>query len=359
MSDRQALWQLLREVNLVDGEVPVSETAHSPWYIRTMQGMAGWIGAWFLLGFVGAGLAFVFKSEGMAFVVGLICCTAAYWMFRTLSRNGFATQFALAMSLAGQLMVAFGLTKFVHHADESPVLFWSFALFEIGLAVVMPNFIHRVLSAYAAVVSLSIALLLQSVGPVFPGILAAMLALIWLNEFRWAALASPVRAIGYGLTLGLIQVDGQLLLGPLSGIWFRHLVEKSWVNPLFGSCLAGAVLVWAVFRLLARYNVSPASRTGTTALAVAFIVAVLAIKAPGISAALLVLLLGFANANRTLLGLGVVALLGYLSYFYYQLDVTLLVKSAVLVGTGCVLIVARFAINPLFPTIDKVEKKHA
>ncbi|MES2356371.1 MAG: DUF4401 domain-containing protein [Pseudomonadota bacterium] len=359
MNDRQTLWQLLHEANLVEGEIPVSETMHSPWYIRAMQGMAGWIGAWFLLGFVGAGLAFVFKSEGMAFVVGLICCAASYWMFRNMSRHGFATQFALAMSLAGQFMVGFGLSALVRHSAESPVFFWLFALFEIALAVVLPNFIHRVLTAYAAVISLSIALLFQNVGHAFPGILTATLALLWLNEFRWAAQGTLVRAIGYGMTLGLIQVDGQLLLGPLSGAWFGRVVEGSWVSPLLGPCLAGAALVWAVFRLLARYNIAPASRTGTAALAITSIVAIAAIKAPGISASLLIILLGFANANRTLLGLGIIALLGYLSYFYYQLDVTLLVKSGALIGIGCMLIAAWYAINTLFSTADNVEKNHA
>jgi len=48
----------------------------------------------------------------------------------------------------------------------------------------------------------------------------------------------------------------------------------------------------------------------------------------------IILLIGFSRGNRTLFGLGVVALLGYLSYFYYALQATLLVKSMMLAGSG-------------------------
>ena len=44
--------------------------ARAPWYVRVMLGIAGWIGAMFLLGFVGAGFAFVMRSSGAMFVVG-------------------------------------------------------------------------------------------------------------------------------------------------------------------------------------------------------------------------------------------------------------------------------------------------
>ncbi|MFW7340631.1 GDYXXLXY domain-containing protein [Pollutimonas sp. H1-120] len=56
--------------------------------------------------------------------------------------------------------------------------------------------------------------------------------------------------------------------------------------------------------------------------------------APGVSMALLWLILGYALTQRALLVFGVLALLAYLGRFYYQLDSTLLHKSLVLGLTG-------------------------
>ena len=102
-----ALWQKLAEAGIVEGDAPPPADGASPWYVRTMLGIAGWIGALFLLGFVGAAMAVVFDSAGAALVVGALCCTGASFIFR--SRNDVALQFGLAISLAGQVMMIFGL----------------------------------------------------------------------------------------------------------------------------------------------------------------------------------------------------------------------------------------------------------
>ena len=57
---RDALWAQLRDGGLVEGDLPEVGDARAPWFVRVMLGIAGWIGALFLLGFVGAGFAFVF-----------------------------------------------------------------------------------------------------------------------------------------------------------------------------------------------------------------------------------------------------------------------------------------------------------
>ncbi|WP_397474176.1 GDYXXLXY domain-containing protein [Pusillimonas sp.] len=62
--------------------------------------------------------------------------------------------------------------------------------------------------------------------------------------------------------------------------------------------------------------------------------------APGVSLALLWLILGFAMGHRSLMGFGVVALLAYLTRFYYQLDTSLLQKSFVLATTGAWLLIS-------------------
>ncbi len=67
--------------------------------------------------------------------------------------------------------------------------------------------------------------------------------------------------------------------------------------------------------------------------------------APGVSLALLWLVLGFAMNHRSLMGFGVLALLAYLAHFYYLLDSSLLHKSFVLGATGAWLLASAWVLK--------------
>lgn len=67
--------------------------------------------------------------------------------------------------------------------------------------------------------------------------------------------------------------------------------------------------------------------------------------APGVSMALLWLVLAYAMGQRALLVFAVLSLLAYLSRFYYQMDATLLQKSLVLGLTGGWLLLSWFALR--------------
>src|ERR1043165_2695060 len=150
MSTREELWNRLRDAGLVHRERPADPDPPSPWYVRTMLGVAGGIGALFLLGFVGAGLEFVFKSGVAGLAVGAMCCAAAYLIFTTLSRNDLATQAGLAISLAGQAMFIYGLHETLGFSGNSAGFLLAVAIFEAILALLVSNFVHRVWSAMSA-----------------------------------------------------------------------------------------------------------------------------------------------------------------------------------------------------------------
>lgn len=114
-----------------------------------------------------------------------------------------------------------------------------------------------------------------------------------------------------------------------------------------------------MWRLLIREAVEPASGTGGRILAAAGIPALAALKAPGLAPATLILLLGHANGNQVLSGLGVVALLGYLSFYYYSLEATLLHKSALMAATGLALLAARFLLQVWWHAPPQREDRHA
>jgi uncharacterized membrane protein len=67
----------------------------------------------------------------------------------------------------------------------------------------------------------------------------------------------------------------------------------------------------------------------------------LAWGSPGLLAAPLVLLVGFSRGNRIVTALGALFLAGFISFYYYNLELSLLAKSFALMGSGVVLLGAR------------------
>jgi len=65
------------------------------------------------------------------------------------------------------------------------------------------------------------------------------------------------------------------------------------------------------------------------------------VSAPGILLALALMILGYGRHERLLWTLGLLLMPAFIWFYYYTLELTLLEKSGVLVGSGCVLLLAR------------------
>ncbi len=359
--DAGSLWGLLKEEGLVEGEVPRDTVALTPWYVRTMLGIAGWIGALFLLGFVGAGFAFVMKSAAAALVVGASLCAVATFMFRTRANGDFFSQFAFALSLAGQMLIVAGLRQ-IGSAQISNIAL-VFALLQAALFLLMPNFIHRVWSAMTGSGALVMALSNWGFHPYMQAGIFAAFSWAWLNEFSYPGRSAGMRAIGYGLVLLLIT---DLVMGSAAGMARSLWLERAGISllggafaPWIAAALIGATIIWVVWKLLLREGLTLTKEPGLAAIGGAVLVALVSIKAPGIGLTMVILLIGYANGNRVLLGLGIFSLLAYLSHYYTMLQITLLEKSVLLFCTGIVLIAVRIALKSRWPVGEKTGSPHA
>lgn len=354
---REALWVRLRDSGLVVGEMPAAGDASAPWYVRVMLGIAGWIGALFLLGFVGAGFAFVFRNSGAAAVVGVGACAVAVAIFRVAPKNDFVAQFGLAVSLAGQVLLVFAVGDWMDRSTLAVALF--VALQQALLLVLVPNFVHRLWASWSGMFAASIALMDAGLFGFVPAVTAAAFVWVALSEFRLARHGPLVRAGVYGLALAAGQVA--VLPGSLLGELFYHHGDHGVALGIPGVWLARgalfAVLVWAVAALLQRERVALASGPGRIGLVGALVLGLVSFKAPGVGPAAAILFVGYANADRVLTGLGIAALLGYLSHYYYSLDATLMEKSGLLVAAGLALLAVRLAMRYWWPeNQDKSEE---
>jgi uncharacterized membrane protein len=340
----QDIWDRLAAERLVEGERPEPGPARSPWYVRVMLGIAGWIGALFLLGFVGSAFFFVIQEARAALVVGAVCCAGAFALYRALRGRDFADQFALALSLAGQVLLIVGLADILN--PSGPAFYLAIAAVQAVLALAIPNFLHRVLASAGAAVALAFAVAQLSLHGLAAPLLSAGLAWVWIEPGRWARSGRLWRPIGYGLVLALLLVETFRLFGVTQ--WFGLGGEAAgWMQvhgPLVGRGLTAALLVLVAVMLTLREGRPATSRVTLAVAAGAVLLGLFSLGAPGLASALLILLLGFAAGNRLLMALGVLALFGFASHFYYSLHATLLAKSGLLAITGLCLLAAHAVI---------------
>lgn len=350
------LWGRLRTAGLVAGEMP--ERTASPWFIRVMLGIAGWIGACFLLGFIGVGFARVLDSAGAAAVAATVCCGGAYAIFRLAANNDFAGQFGLATGFVGQIL--FGVAIFEHlHLETSQACFLFFGV-EAVLTLLMPNFIYRVCTTVAAVVALFFGFAKAGLYGLTLPLVVAGCALVWRSELPLAKRADLWRPIGYGLALGTLQTAATPLLGDEMRFLLHRGASGGWFAKYgltLGTALVAVVFLATTVHILRELKIDPTSREGLAILCCAALAVGVSFPAHGLAAALLILILGFAGGNRVLSGLGLLAVASFLGHYYYQMRETLLFKSMILGATGVFLLAARWGLSRLFPAREG--RRHA
>lgn len=337
-------WDELKRAQVVTGDAPAFDAVDSPWYVRALLGFSGWLAAIFVLFFVGLGLSSLLDSAVASFILGTILIGIAFALLRT-TEGDFVEQVALATSFAGQGLVAYAAFK---SGGWSSAGAWALiGLMHVVLAVVMPNFIHRVLSALFCAMSFQYASTYAGIPYLFGGLMMIPVAWIWLNEFSYPTFLQPLRAIGYGLVLGLVNIKASAMFG--SNWWMHRRAEQTWVQPWMDEVIAGAAILFVVWQILRRNGFEPTSRVALAAFAATVLAVAASLEAHGLTAGVMIMLLGFAGGNRVLVGLGIASVLFYVSRYYYMTDTSLLVKSYTMALVGVVLLGLRLAMRYVVP----------
>lgn len=301
---------------------------NSLWYTRALLGFMGWLGGTLVLGFFGSLIAGLFNSgPGMA-ILAVIMVVASFSIYRVFAANEFSSQFSLAASICGQAL-AVGAFDRLFHPKDFVLTAWFLVALQFALVWIMPNFLHRLLSTMFAVLALFVATKDNGASAAVCALLGFGFVLLCQAESVLVArgrraISEPVLA---GLAVGLLA----------AGVAYLRLFGSAPLlpfAPMSALAFALSLLLWIA---LATRGAATGARVAAFAAAVAFAAA--AWRAPGLLACALVLLASFSSGRRALTGLAMVALIGYLSTYYYQMNLTLALKSAVLAASACVLLV--------------------
>lgn len=294
----------------------------TPWYLRAASGFGAWLTAGAMILAVGFALAQAFGDDRLpttAAAFGVVLAIGAVLLHRG-GGGPFAGQFAVATALAAQVLIAGGVGGEVESlAVVAAVAAGVAAVLSAGLRD--PE--HQFLAAGFAVGMVPWALLENEV-PHADGLLIlatlppAVALLVW----------PPAR-------LDLRGLAWALLLVPLASLAVSELLEVEAEAGRLPSAVYAAGLL-AVLGLLWRGTAPDRRPLVLVGGAVAVVLG--AVTAAGVLGSLLLLTLAYLLGSRMLAALGAVAHVWFVWRFYYDLELTLLEKSGMLIAAGLLLL---------------------
>ena len=330
------------------GAALIAEAAeeHPPLHLKILSAVGTFLATVFFLAFLGVADLISFDSGinvlswGLAFLVaGIALSLALPRAAAGIGRDALAQTAFTAMAV-GKVMAVIGIILIagtdIPWAPTAAILAVTVATYAVS-----GSSLDRILSPYAIAVSALVEILErpsfggdQSLAVTVLFLIATALAGLLLLSHRVPLWLRPVGIAGLA-TMGTVVAI--LASGQDGGAWAsRKPLDSRLIEAILTVSLVG-VIAWVA---------GGTARLARPPLAAAAAGAVLLglIGAPGISFALLVLILGHALHDVPLRVVGVLALPAFLVLWYYGRDMTFLEKSAALVGSGVLLLAARLVI---------------
>ena len=172
------------------------------------------------------------------------------------------------------------------------------------------------------------------------------LAVFIPHKWRMNAL-EITNAIGYASAYVLLSISVYFIAAEYGNSFANFNSLDSYgeafsYNYYLAQGLLTLASLYAAYLILKRYQVKLRSTAGLLISAAIVLLGIMSIYVSGLLATSLIIIIATANSQRVLLGLGVIASVGYIFWYYYQLDTSLLVKSASMLVIGIALLLLRW-----------------
>jgi len=341
-SHRESIFRVLAEIH-----------PDAPWFVQVLSVVGGWIAAIML--FVSALFCVPDVDESSAGILlvisGIVIGGVAFFIrigvedWISAWGGAFADTFAMVFAIVGQIMVTAGIAISADSVDAALVA----ALILQGIFLIFyPGRVLRFLSWITIVAILAYFIVEAEFHPgiyLLAVLLAAVTTYLWLRNpvlLGESRAKDVIRTGSYALPLSMFA----LLLIPLlnAGSEYPSNQASDYHLPLVAA--VGLLIVVLALELIQFTGLGIALRSRATLLLAVSTALVFApsLWTPGIPAAMLVLLLGYWRGSRVLMGIAAGFLCLFVVQFYYALDITLLVKSYMMVITGLVLLGLRYVL---------------
>lgn len=289
-----------------------------PWYAQLLIGSAAWTASLVVLCFF---LLWIWKSEAALIFFGVALYGVSLYLNRAKAENQFTRHALLSAHISGIMVAVTGVGSITD--EPFPCATVAFLML-LGSARFYSDSLGQVFfgmglvgSGFAAMIDLR-----NGLGLLIWSLLVGVF-LVWSGFQHRRFLTGPIAltwpALHRGLTLGFLALN-----------FIPIFFEK------FAFELPLAVGLAALTGWVGRKHKHPLPALGGIVL-----VELLAMSAPTLAAGLLVFALAFANHQRLLQAASMVGIAGGCFFYYYSLNLDLMTKSAVLLGSGAICLALR------------------
>lgn len=345
------------ETNLGNG----FDQEDTPWFVHVLFGFSGLLASLFFIGF----LTLILESTGaldnamMIGMIGLLLNAAGFLLFKYEHRRHsmFLSSLAFMISVAGQSYVVYSL---IESSISHPLDVWVFLLLQSALTLIVQSFMYRLIGNLVVFGCVVFLLGYYALPEISLGLLALIAIVSHLQRYRllqhiparWHLVSSEViKAIGYASALMLLCISVYFIVDEYrygfdnnDGLFRYHYY---WAQGLL--TLAS---LYAAYLILKRYRIQWHSAVGLITGSAVIVLGIISTYVTGLLATSLIIIIAMANSKRTLLGIGVFALVCYVFWYYYQLNTSLLVKSFSVLVVGIVLLLLRWILVKRYSAHD-------
>jgi len=324
-------------------------------YIKSLLNIGAFFSALFLIAFI-LSLLGSFRLIGenalSLMIWGTIFIGTAFFIYKNnhQEENSFSYLFNIQLSLifmvAGKILFIFGfLMLFGRNLHLNFInLGWTLSFVILLLTLTYPFykiFIDRFLSIFALLVSIIFNLYhehhVDLINLFFVAQIIAMIFFLMNNRLK------DVLPIAYALVCSLcwmtlfMVIDKTPLTPSLQGLLNPNMVHISMIN--IGLSFGLIVSILSIANISKKLELEPLIIVIMGVIALGFL------SATGILLALILLVLGRAKYDKFLYILGGLFLGIFLFFYYYSLSLTLAYKSAILVGSGILLLMGSWYVK--------------
>jgi len=300
-----------------------------PWFVKLLIGLGAWIAAICFVVFLSIANLITEKPPVLlawagAFLVGAI-------VLRNLTRHVFPHQLALAMSVVGHIFAIWCAVEVSPRDADLAVVAITTVSLCIFLYPLFRDSLHQFLSCSLALACLTAWIVNDAVWPLIHVEMLAKIVVIGV-VFMYRPDLRVFHPLGYAMALSV----------PAS-LFMVLLPEDVLVAPWWPANVVLAIaLIWLYQWAAGGWR---HMRSEPLILAAVATMLLAGFTTPGILAAIGLLVLGYARGNQHLTAIGILFFPICIVVFYYEWQISLLIKSWMMAGSGAMLLAARQTMN--------------
>jgi hypothetical protein len=320
----------------IEAEAHFSSSLYTNLPIKLLTIFGGFLATLFFMGFLfTTGL---YNSNvamlvfGVAFIVGSE-------VLNRLRDDLLLSSVSVSLNITGYLLFGTGVSELSNDTTLALTLATIAAVFILVSEGTVLVFLS-VLVLSGSLMSLPYIFNLPDLLHVFVGLSAAILTYLSLHEAKLISQSPKLNKLYGPVRMGLVfSLVGVLIL--LSHQEF----DADRINHIWISTILLAVALLFVLHRIMQENAVTDYRTQTIVYACVCVMLVPTILTPSIAGALLIVLSSFYIGHRISFIVGLLALGYFIILYYYNLHLTLLAKSGILVLTGCLFLGGLYLLN--------------